>query len=75
MDYKIFFDDVLSWINECNGQAQKLGFFEQDFWDWAVETLNELCEKYHQDKLAQAQTAMLLDWLEDTWKEAENANY
>ncbi|MDR2976876.1 MAG: hypothetical protein LBV19_06145 [Streptococcaceae bacterium] len=72
MNYDEFFKDIISWIYDCNTQAQKLGFFNQEFWDWAVQSLTEICVKYNQDKLAQAQTAMLLDWLEQTRQEAVN---
>lgn len=72
MNYEEFFEDIKKWINECNEQAQKLGFFEQKFWDWAVESLSQICVKYHQDKLAQAQTKMLLDWLDQVWKDTKN---
>ncbi|MFK4781393.1 hypothetical protein [Lactococcus petauri] len=68
LDYEKFFNDVKNWILECNSQAVKLGFGNTEFWDWAVMSLGELSTKYDNQPLVMAQTNMLLDWLDETWK-------
>lgn len=73
MDYEKFFDDVKKWIYECNSVAAKVGFLTDDFWIWAVKSLGDLTKKYNNEKLAMRQADMLLEWLEDTWKDMQNA--
>lgn len=72
MNYEQFFNDVKSWINECNTQAVTLGFLTDEFWNWAVKSLSNLTGKYNNEKLAMKQADMLLSWLEDTWRELKN---
>ncbi len=72
MDYEKFFNDIKNWILECNSQAIKLGFGNDDFWNWVVNSLGELSTKYNSQPLVMKQTNMLLDWLEDTWEEVKN---
>lgn len=72
MDYEKFFSDVAKWILDCNSQAAKLGFFNDEFWNWVVMSLGELCTKYNSDPLVMAQTDMLMDWLDDMWKKVKN---
>lgn len=73
MNYEQFFNDVKSWINECNDQAAQLGFMTDEFWNWVVKSLSDLTGKYNNEKLAMKQADMLLSWLEDTWREVKNA--
>ncbi|HBC90947.1 MAG TPA: hypothetical protein DCZ00_05825 [Lactococcus sp.] len=72
MNYEKFFSDVKEWIEKCNSQAIKLGFFEEDFWTWVIMSLGELSTKYNNHPLAMKQTFMLMDWLDDTYKEAKD---
>ena len=73
MDYKQFFSDVENWIYECNNQAAKLGFMTDGFWDWVVKSLEEFTKKYNNEKLAMKQASMLLEWLDELWKDMKNA--
>lgn len=73
MDYKQFFADVENWIYECNNQAAKLGFMTDGFWDWVVKSLEEFTKKYNNEKLAMKQASMLLEWLDELWKDMKNA--
>ncbi|QDK70328.1 hypothetical protein [Lactococcus protaetiae] len=74
MDYEKFFSDVAKWILECNSQAINLGFGNDGFWNWVVNSLGELCTKYNSEPLVMKQTDMLMDWLEDTWEEVKNGS-
>jgi len=69
MDYKQFFLDVVSWINECNNRVKEFGFNSSELWDWVSFTLAKLCEKYNNHDLAQAQSIMLWNWLENKKEE------
>ena len=73
MDYKQFFADVEKWIYECNNQATQLGFMTDGFWDWVVKSLEEFTNKYNNEKLAMKQASMLLEWLDELWKDMKNA--
>ena len=73
MDYKQFFADVENWIHECNNQAAQLGFMTDGFWDWVVKSLEEFTKKYNNEKLAMKQASMLLEWLDELWKDMKNA--
>lgn len=73
MDYKQFFADVENWIYECNNQAAQLGFMTDGFWDWVVKSLEEFTKKYNNEKLAMKQASMLLEWLDELWKDMKNA--
>ena len=73
MNYKQFFADVEKWIYECNNQAAKLGFMTDEFWNWVVKSLEEFTKKYNKAKLAMKQASMLLEWLDELWKDMKNA--
>ena len=73
MDYKQFFADVENWIYECNNQAAKLGFMTDEFGNWVVKALEEFTKKYNNEKLAMKQASMLLEWLDELWKDMKNA--
>ena len=73
MDYKQFFADVEKWIYECNNQAAKLGFMTDEFWNWVVKQIEEFTKKYNNEKLAMKQASMLLEWLDELWKDMKNA--
>ena len=73
MDYKQFFADVENWIYECNNQAAKLGFMTDEYWNWVVKSLEEFTKKYNNEKLAMKQASMLLEWLDELWKDMKNA--
>ena len=73
MDYEQFFADVKSWIYECNNQAAQLGFMTDEFWNWDVKSLEEFTKKYNNEKLAMRQASMLLEWLDELWKDMKNA--
>ena len=73
MNYKQFFADVEKWIYECNNQAAKLGFMTDEFWNWVVKSLEAFTKTYNNEKLAMKQASMLLEWLDELWKDMKNA--
>lgn len=72
MDYEKFFEDVKKWIYECNVKAAEFGFMSDGFWDWVVKSLEEFTKKYNNEKLAIKQASMLLEWLDELWKDMKN---
>ncbi|MDM5146178.1 hypothetical protein ICE98_03315 [Lactococcus lactis] len=72
MDYEKFFNDVKDWILECNSQAIKLGFGNDDFVELGCKFTWRAEHKIYSQPLVMKQTNMLLDWLEDTWEEVKN---
>jgi len=65
MNYQNFFSDVMEWINACNNKVKTVGFNSNELWQWVSYSLAKLCEKYDNHSLAQAQSVMLWNWLNE----------
>lgn len=68
MDYKAFFADIERWIQEANQTAIRLGLENPSFWAWVAESSSELCNKYHDHRLAIKQMMTLVEWLEEVYE-------
>ena len=44
-----------------------------EFWNWVVKSLEEFTKKYNNEKLAMKQASMLIEWLDELWKDMKNA--
>lgn len=68
MDYKAFYEDVLSWIGQANQEAMKHGMHSESFWAWVTSSAGEICAKYQDNRLVIKQMMMLTEWLEEVYE-------
>ncbi|MFI8712016.1 hypothetical protein [Brevibacillus brevis] len=68
MDYKAFYDDVVSWINQANQAAAKYGMHDEQFWAWAADSSAVISKKYQDNPLVIKQMLMLVNWLEEAYE-------
>jgi hypothetical protein len=73
MDYKRFFSDCAEWVLEVNKQAVKYGMDSDQFWRWIVKSSTDMCESYNNNKLVINQMAMLVDWVQDIYRQSKGA--
>lgn len=67
MDYQKFFNEVVSWINEANDNAVKLGLESSEFWTWVTRSIGEMCNRYDNNPLVIKQMVMLHEWLDEIY--------
>ncbi|HJA91316.1 MAG TPA: hypothetical protein H9948_11065 [Candidatus Jeotgalibaca merdavium] len=68
MDYQAFYADVANWIMTVNQQAATLGMQSEAFWAWVTESAGQIGNKYGNTDLVVKQLLMLIDWLEEVYK-------
>ena len=73
MDYRAFYADVALWIEQNQQQSLQLGFGSQAYFDWVFLSAGELGNKYQNTKLVVKQMCMLLDWIEESYKEQKRS--
>lgn len=65
MDYKKFYSEIADWIMQSNQAAMQYGMDSQEFWQWVMDSLAVICERYRNNSLVLEQAAMLHKWLND----------
>ena len=70
MDYRSFFQDVTTWMDQSNQMVQQYSIFSDAYWDWALKSSGELCNKYNNHELVKQQMSMLLGYLDQQIKKA-----
>ncbi|OPA76638.1 hypothetical protein BVG16_15770 [Paenibacillus selenitireducens] len=73
MDYKVFYEDVVDWINQANQAAARFGMSNSEFWQWVAESSGALCLKYQDNRLVVKQMAMMVEWLEEVYESRQTA--
>jgi hypothetical protein len=73
MDYKRFFGECAEWVLEVNKQAVALGMDSDAFWQWIVKSSTDICERYNNNKLVINQMVMLVDWVQDIYRQSKGA--
>lgn len=71
MDYKLFFEDVVAWIQQANQMAGKHGMGSEVFWNWVADSSGEITKKYDENPLAIKQMMMMSEWLEDVYEQMQ----
>ncbi|MGG4444529.1 hypothetical protein [Brevibacillus fortis] len=72
MDYKAFYDDVVSWINQVNQAAARYGMHTEQFWVWVADSTAAISKKYQNNRLVIKQMLMLVNWLEEVYENSIN---
>ena len=65
LDYRAFYNDVVDWIYQSQEVERLKGFGTDEYMDWIVQSVVQICEKYHDDKFVQKQMRMLWQHIDD----------
>ena len=65
INYIDFFSRVIpKWMACSNQKSQEVGFGTDDYWQWVVTSIGEICKQYNDDELVTEQFGLLFNWLE-----------
>lgn len=72
MDYRAFFNEIATWIEQCNQMAMRHSMEGDEFWQWVSMSIGELSKKYGgKNKLVNKQLEMLFLWLEEVYADTK----
>lgn len=69
MDFKAFFADVVSWMEESNRMIAQYSILSDAYWEWAYTSSGKLSNKYGNHPLAAKQIGVLLEYLDGIYKQ------
>ena len=69
MDFHTFYQDVTKWMEANNLTVGKFGIESEHYWDWVIQSIGYMCNKYNNHQLVINQMNMLLSYLENSYKE------
>jgi len=73
MDYKVFYTEIVEWIQQANQMATKHGMANPDFWSWVTQSSCDICRQYENNQLVLKQMMMLTEWLEEVYEKTQGA--
>ena len=65
LDYRAFYQDVTDWIYQAQEVERIKGFGTDEYMDWIVQSVVQICEKYNDDKFVLKQMRMLWQHIDD----------
>lgn len=65
LDYRAFYNDVVDWIYQAQEVERIKGFGTEEYMDWIVQSVVQICEKYNNDKFVHKQMRMLWNHIDD----------
>lgn len=65
LDYRAFYNDVVDWIYQAQEVERIKGFGTDEYIEWIVQSVVQICEKYNNDKFVQKQMSMLWNHIDD----------
>lgn len=65
LDYRAFYNDVVDWIYQSQEVERLKGFGTEEYMDWIVQSVVQICEKYNDDKFVLKQMRMLWQHIDD----------
>jgi len=65
LDYRAFYNDVVDWIYQTQEVERIKGFGTDEYMDWIVQSVVQICEKYNNDKFVHKQMRMLWNHIDD----------
>ena len=65
LDYRAFYNDVVDWIYQSQEVERIKGFGTEEYMDWIVQSVVQICEKYNDDKFVLKQMRMLWQHIDD----------
>lgn len=69
MDFHIFYQDVVKWMEANNQMVEQHTIQSDTYWDWVINSIGYMCNKYDNHPLVKAQMLMLLGYLENSYKQ------
>lgn len=65
LDYRAFYNDVVDWIYQSQEVERLKGFGTDEYMEWIVQSVVQICEKYNDDKFVHKQMRMLWNHIDD----------
>ena len=65
LDYRAFYNDIVDWIYQAQELERIKGFGTDEYMDWIVQSVVQICEKYNNDKFVHKQMRMLWNHIDD----------
>lgn len=65
LDYRAFYNDVVDWIYQAQEVERLKGFGTDEYIEWVVQSVVQICEKYNNDKFVQKQMMMLWNHIDE----------
>ena len=65
LDYRACYQDVVDWIYQSQEVERLKGFGTEEYMDWIVQSVVQICEKYNDDKFVLKQMRMLWQHIDD----------
>ena len=65
LDYRAFYTDVVDWIYQAQEVERIKGFGTEEYMEWIVQSVVQICEKYNNDKFVHKQMRMLWNHIDD----------
>ena len=65
LDYRAFYNDIVDWIYQAQEVERIKGFGTDEYMDWIVQSVVQICEKYNNDKFVHKQMRMLWNHIDD----------
>lgn len=69
MDFHIFYQDVVKWMEANNQMVSQHTIKSEIYWDWVIKSVGYMCNKYDNHPLVKAQMIMFLAYLENSYKQ------
>lgn len=69
MYYHAFYQDVIKWMDANNQIVAKYTIHSDQYWNWVIQTTGHMGNKYGNHPLVLKQMNMLIDYLENSYKE------
>ncbi|MGY3766824.1 hypothetical protein ACWOAH_09895 [Vagococcus vulneris] len=67
MDFHSFYQDVIKWMEANNQMVGQHTNQSDTYWEWVIQSIGYMCQKYDNHPLVISQMLMFLNYLEDSY--------
>lgn len=71
MDFHIFYQDVIKWMEANNQTVGQHGIQSDEYWEWVIHSVGYMCNKYDNHPLVSAQMEMFMRYLDNAYQETK----